>query len=50
MYAIRSYYGMEKLIRGIFVVLGCLLFTVQAFAADDAPLQINTQRIADVVA
>jgi len=33
---------MEKRIRGIFVVLGCLLFTVQVFAADDAALQIKT--------
>ena len=33
---------MEKRISGIFIVLGCLLFTVQVFAAADAALQIKT--------
>ena len=33
---------MKKRISGIFILLGCLLFTVQVFAADDAALQIKT--------
>jgi outer membrane protein OmpA-like peptidoglycan-associated protein len=40
---------MEKLFRGVFIVLGCLLFTVQVFAADDAALQIKTAISGNVV-
>jgi len=40
---------MAKRIIAIFIVLGCLLFTVQVFAADDAALQIKTAKSGSTV-